>query len=40
MHERLRRQQVVGLLLIATAIIVFALTRADWRVLFPTGWWR
>jgi hypothetical protein len=39
-RERLRRQQVVGLLLIAAAILVFALLRADWHALFPPGWWR
>jgi hypothetical protein len=40
MNERLRRQQVTGLLLIAAAIVVFALARADWHGIFPAGWWR
>jgi uncharacterized membrane protein YidH (DUF202 family) len=37
---RLRRQQVIGILLVAAAILVFALARANWHDLFPQGWWR
>ncbi|HEV2276882.1 MAG TPA: hypothetical protein VGS02_01825 [Acidobacteriaceae bacterium] len=40
MNERLRRQQVFGILLIAAAILLFTLFRADLRGVFPTGWWR
>ena len=36
----LRRQQVLGLLLLAAAILLFALFRADLRAVFPPGWWR
>jgi len=36
----LRRRQIAGILLIALAILVFALLRADWRGIFPPGWWR
>lgn len=36
----LRRRQVAGILLIAAAILVFALLRADWHGIFPPGWWR
>jgi hypothetical protein len=35
-----RRRQVFGLLLIAAAILAFALGRADLRGIFPQGWWR
>jgi hypothetical protein len=37
---RLRRQQLIGILIIAAAILVFTLLRADWHNLFPQGWWR
>jgi hypothetical protein len=37
---RLRRQQIIGILLIAAAILAFTLLRADWHNLFPRGWWR
>lgn len=40
LQERIRRQQIVGILLVALAILVFALFRADWHNLFPAGWWR
>lgn len=36
----LRRRQIVGILLVALAILVFALLRAGWRGIFPPGWWR
>ncbi|HEX4065348.1 MAG TPA: hypothetical protein VHZ09_04935 [Acidobacteriaceae bacterium] len=38
--EQLRRRQTVGIVLVAAAILVFALLRADWRAIFPPGWWR
>jgi hypothetical protein len=38
--ERLRRRQVIGILLMAAAILAFALFRADWREIFPPAWWR
>lgn len=37
---RLRRQQLIGILIIAAAILAFTLFRADWHNLFPQGWWR
>lgn len=40
MNERLRLQQFVGILLIAAAVLLFTLFRADWRGIFPNGWWR
>lgn len=39
-RERLLRQQVVGILLVAAVILVFTLMRANWHDLFPQGWWR
>lgn len=39
-RDRLRRRQVAGILLIAAAILVFALLRANGHDLFPQGWWR
>ncbi len=39
-RDLLRRRQVVGILLVAAAILVFALLRANWHDLFPQGWWR
>jgi hypothetical protein len=38
--ERLRRRQILGILLIAAAILLFTLLRADWHGIFPRGWWR
>jgi hypothetical protein len=38
--ERLFRRQISGLLIIAGIILLVALLRADWQVLFPPGWWR
>jgi hypothetical protein len=38
--ERVRRQQIIGILLIAAAILAFALFRADWHEIFPPAWWR
>jgi hypothetical protein len=37
---RLRRQQRIGFLIVAAAILAFTLLRADWHNLFPQGWWR
>jgi hypothetical protein len=34
------RRQIAGLLIIAAVILVIALLRADWHVLFPSAWWR
>ncbi len=39
-RERVRRQQVIGILLVAAAVLVFTLLRANWHNLFPQGWWR
>lgn len=36
----LRRRQTIGIVLIAMAILAFTLWRADWRGIFPPGWWR
>ena len=36
-HARLRRQQIIGILLVAAAILAFALFRANWHDLFPAG---
>ena len=35
-----RRNQALGLVLIALAILVFWLFKADPRWFFPPGWWR
>jgi hypothetical protein len=40
LQDRVRRQQIIGILLVAVAILIFTLLRADWHNLFPTGWWR
>jgi hypothetical protein len=39
-HQLYRRNQAIGLLLVAAAICVWWLfrTRAGW--IFPPGWWR
>ena len=37
---RLRRQQAAGILIIAAFILALTLLRADWRAIFPPGWWR
>jgi hypothetical protein len=39
-QERLRKRQISGLLLIAAAILLAALLRADLHSVFPRGWWR
>ena len=39
-HARLRRQQLIRILIIAAANLAFTLLRADWHNLFPQGWWR
>jgi hypothetical protein len=36
----LRRRQIVGILILAGAILIFTLLRADGHALFPPGWWR
>jgi uncharacterized membrane protein YkgB len=35
-----RRNQLIGLVIVAVAILVFWLFRTDPRWIFPTGWWR
>lgn len=35
-----RRRQVRGLLLLALAVIVFAILRAGLHRVFSVGWWR
>ena len=35
-----RRNQALGLVLIAMAIVVFWLFRTNPKWIFPTGWWR
>jgi hypothetical protein len=35
-----RSRQVTGLLIVASLVLAFALARANWHNLFPTGWWR
>jgi hypothetical protein len=39
-REHLRKRQAFGLLLIAAAILVVALFRANLHNIFPPGWWR
>ncbi len=39
-ERRLRRQQAIGILLVAALILLIALLRADRGMLFPPGWWR
>lgn len=39
-REHLRRRQAYGLLLIAAAILIVALLRANPHQIFPHGWWR
>ena len=35
-----RRYQIFGVLLVAGAILLAALLRANLRWIFPQGWWR
>jgi len=35
----LRRQQLLGILLLAAIVLVFALLRANRHAVFPAGWW-
>jgi hypothetical protein len=35
-----RRNEALGLVLVALAILVFWLFRTNPRWIFPTGWWR
>jgi hypothetical protein len=39
-REHLRKRQISGLLLIAAAILLVALLRANLHNVFPRGWWR
>lgn len=39
-RRALRRRQAVGILLVAAAVLGFTLLRAEWRGIFPVGWWR
>jgi hypothetical protein len=39
-REQLRKKQAYGMLLIAAAILVVALARANLHDVFPHGWWR
>lgn len=34
------RRQVLGIAILAAAILVFTLLRADLHNVFPPGWWR
>jgi hypothetical protein len=38
--DRVQRQQVRGLILLAVLLAFFALMRANWHALFAPGWWR
>ena len=40
LRDRVRRQQIVGMLILAAAILIVTLLRAGWHNLFPAGWWR
>ncbi|MDR3774781.1 MAG: hypothetical protein P4L26_15610 [Terracidiphilus sp.] len=35
-----KRNQVIGLVLVAAAILVFWLFRTNPKWIFPLGWWR
>ena len=35
-----RRNQAIGLVIVAGSILVFWLFRTDPRWIFPPGWWR
>ena len=35
-----RRNQAIGLVLVAVGILVFWLFRTNPKWIFPTGWWR
>ena len=35
-----RRNQVIGLVLVALAILIFWLFRTNPKWIFPPGWWR
>lgn len=36
----LRRRQVMGMVCLALAILLFATFRAGWHAVFSAGWWR
>jgi ferric-dicitrate binding protein FerR (iron transport regulator) len=38
--RRFRRNQLLGVLLVAAAILLAALLRTNPRWIFPPGWWR
>jgi hypothetical protein len=38
--DRLRRRQILGILLIAAMILLIMFLRADRHGIFPHGWWR
>jgi hypothetical protein len=38
--RRYRRNQAFGLVLVAAAILLFWLLRANPKWIFPPGWWR
>jgi hypothetical protein len=39
-QKQLARQQALGILLLAGAILLAALLRARWSEVLPQGWWR
>jgi hypothetical protein len=40
-HTRVfRRNQAIGLVLVAVAILIFWLFRTNPKWIFPPGWWR
>ena len=39
-REQFRRNQVLGLLLIAAAIVAWWLVHTNPKWIFPPGWWR
>jgi hypothetical protein len=39
-RHQFRRNQIFGLLLVALAVLVWELLRANPTWIFPSGWWR
>jgi hypothetical protein len=39
-HRLFRRNQAIGLLLVAAAVLAWRLTQTPAGWLFPPGWWR
>ncbi len=35
-----RRNQVIGIIMLAAGILIWALFHTNPRWIFPTGWWR